>query len=282
MSADGLWIAVACEDAAHHALATFLADRVLLDEAGRRGATWIDEAQLRHLRHYCGLEGAAGAEPYYPLSRASKDIDELGRMPQIGGRPVRLNGHMHGRPLQPEASLWRRLFVLFGSKEPPPSAVIVVCDTDGYPQRLDGLKQAIAFMSEEFPHPLRIIAAMPDQDAEAWFVAGFVPQGDAERRRLRELLAALKFDPTEEPHRLTARPNDSPADAKRVLRVLLVGEHESRPPAMSELPTLCERTLEDLALLERRGALCGLCDFLGQLRTLFVPLFIPGPPPLRG
>jgi len=149
-------------------------------------------------------------------------------------------------------------------------------NTDGDPRRLAGLKQAF----EGFSWPLPILVAAPHQDAEAWFVAGFVPLNDAEQRRLSEIKGRLSFDPAEEPHRLTAHPNDAPTDAKRVLRILLLDEDESRPPGLDELPDLCTRTLTDLGRLERRGQRCGLSDFLADLRSRLVPLLIPGPPAL--
>lgn len=123
-----------------------------------------------------------------------------------------------------------------------------------------------------------MILAVPHQDAEAWFVAGFRPESKEERLRLTECQMILGFDAPVEPHRLTAHPNDARTDAKRVLRILVFDENASRPPALEELQDLCDRTLNDLGLLERRGAGCGLAAFLDALRGTLVPHFIPGPP----
>lgn len=166
--------------------------------------------------------------------------------------------------------------MLFMIEEPPPAVLIVARDTDGDPKRLDGLRQALELL-QDFPQPLPVIVAVPHQDAEAWFVAGFVPLNQAEERRLEGLRDELLFSPPDEAHRLTAHPNDAPTDAKRVLRVLAFDDDASRPPSLDELPELCGRTLGDLALLRRRGVGCGLREFLEELREVLVPVIIPGP-----
>lgn len=212
----------------------------------------------------------SSAPRFYSLMRARNDVEELGKLPRIAGQPIRLTGYMDGKPLKPEAAFWRRVFLLFAAEEPPPDVLIVVRDTDGDLRRLEGLGQALDFL-RTFPRPLPVVVAAPNQDAEAWFVAGFVPQDEPERRRLKERTEILSFNPSEEPHRLTARPNEAPTDAKRVLRILVFNEDQSRPPSVEELPDLCERTLHDLALLERRGERCGLSPFLRDLRATLVP-----------
>jgi hypothetical protein len=274
-------IALACEDQAHRALATFLADRVLLDEAVRRGAAhWINEESLAWHRSYCGRSSTEeGPEHtrFYPLGRARADAEELGRQVRIGGRPIKLRGFIDGKPLKPEAGLWRRVFiVLLAALDPPPDALIVVHDTDGDLARIDAIDQALAIV-RALDEPLPVIVATPHQDAEAWFVTGFVAASDVERRRLESCTEDLGFCPPDEAHRLTAHPNDAPTDAKRVLRRLVFDEDASRPPALDELPDLCARTLSDLALVERRGVACKLTAFLHDLRVLLVPLLVPGP-----
>jgi hypothetical protein len=279
MADGGVRIALACEDQAHRALATFLADRVLLDEATRRAVDWIDDASLAWHRSYCG-RGDTGAEPehlrFYALSRAKADAEDMGRQVRIGGRPVKLRGHIDGKPLKPEASMWRRVFILFANDIPPPDVLIVVQDTDGDLDRVDAIEQALTILQDT---PLPVIVATPHQDAEAWFVAGFDPQDDGERRRLSDRKGELGFYPNKEPERLTAHPNHAPTDAKRVLRLLVFDENASRPPSIEELPDLCACTLGDLALLERRGEACLLAAFLRELRSVLVPVVLPGAPP---
>ena len=80
MRGDGVRIAIACEDQAHRWLVTSLADRVILDEATRASADWIEPASLDWYRTYGG-RGDTGHLPehrrFYPLSQASRDAVEL-------------------------------------------------------------------------------------------------------------------------------------------------------------------------------------------------------------
>lgn len=190
---------------------------------------------------------------------------------------MRLRGHIHGKSLKPEANLWRRVLILFAQEQPRPDALIVVRDTDGRLDRTEGLEQALK-LTQELNPSWPVLVATPHQDAEAWFVAGFVASPGAEAQRLAKLKKELSFSPPDEPHRLTAHPNSAATDAKRVLRVLAFDESESRPPSPEELSALCNRTLKDLALLEKRGGPCKLGAFLQELREKLVPVMIPGPP----
>jgi hypothetical protein len=273
MPRDVARIAILCEDHAHRALVTCLADRVVLDEAAKRSVDWIDETTLPYHRRFMGREDRDDLpehQRFYTRADAMRDAEDLPNQPLVGGRPVKLRGHIDGQPLAPEASFWRRVFLLFAVMDGPPDLLVVARDTDGDEDNLRGLKQALPLA------PLPVIVATPHQDAEAWFVAGFAPASGRERVRLTELHMELGFSPPDEPHRLTAHPNHAPTDAKRVLRLLLHGENKSRPPALEELHDLCERTLRDLALLERRGVHCKLVAFLKALREGLVPLVLPG------
>lgn len=272
MSDSGYRIGIACEDEAHFAIATFLADGVLLDAAREPTTSYIDATSIHYFRHYTGV---SEDQRYYVLKDARDDARHLDRLPMIGGRPIKLTGHIRGKPQGPGAQMWRRLFALFLAQEPPPAALIVVTDTDGDPWKNEGLAQALELMRTELEDPFPVIAAMPDPESEAWFVAGFIPADDTERRRLEEVTRTLSFDPTKEAHRLTSKPKGSERDAKRVLRKLKFDEDGSDPPSREELPDLCERTLGDLGLLEERGVNCGLAAFLEHLRSDLVPVILP-------
>lgn len=270
MRGDGVRIAIACEDQAHRWLVTSLADRVILDEATRASADWIEPASLDWYRTYGG-RGDTGHLPehrrFYPLSQASRDAVEL----RIGGKAVRTHGHILGKPLRPEAGFWRKVFLLFAAETEPPDVLIVAHDTDGDLDRIDDMEQARAVLSS-LPSPFPILLATPHQDAEAWFVAGFVPESDGERRRLQERTHELGFPPHDNPERLTAHPNDARTDAKRVLRILVFDDDASRSPSLDELPELCARTLTNLPLLERRGGACRLAALIRAMREILAPM----------
>ena len=136
--------------------------------------------------------------------------------------------------------------------------------------KLEGLKQAIRVT--EWARE-RVVIAAPHQDAEAWFVAGFQPDTADERARLTSVSNDLGFNPCTEPTRLTAQPNDAPADAKRVLRRLVFDENRSKPPRKEELRELVDRCLADLGLLEaRQGEATGIDALFEEVEALLYPL----------
>lgn len=269
MQGSAVRIALVCEDDAHYFLATVLTDRVIVHEAATRGASWVED-YLESVRSYEGP--ASGEDDYYSMPRAKQVAEELGRTVSVGGRPIKLRGFIDGHRLDPEAGFWRRVLLFFAAQRPAPDLVLIMKDTDGDGARLGGLRQALSLLRDVLP----VIVAAPHQDAEAWFMAGFVAESERERTALAACVRSLLFDPCEEPHRLTAQPNEAATDAKRVLRRVAFGEDRSRPPTREELPALCERTLNDLARLRRRGGGCGLVAFLDQVKEVVVPRVIPG------
>jgi hypothetical protein len=100
--------------------------------------------------------------------------------------------------------------------------------------------------------------AVAHQESEAWVVAGFVAENNAEKTILRELEAEHGFAPTLEPHRLTPNRQTDPHDAKRVCSSLFPDGTLSPRAARCWLDT----PLEDL---EQRGAKTGLPDYLADV-----------------
>ena len=98
-----------------------------------------------------------------------------------------------------------------------PLAVILVCDADSQPQRLEGLEQARKdhqiFAEPDYP----IVVGIADPCREAWVLCGFEVQGH-EQKKLIDLTRELNFDPTRAPHKLTTA--ERPHNAKRVLKLL--------------------------------------------------------------
>lgn len=178
---------------------------------------------------------------------------------------VKTRGHIAGRPLRPGAAFVRKLIA--NALASQPSLLIFVKDSDGDEENQAAIQQVREAFAQ---HPTPLILAMPHRDAEAWFVAGFAPRNEAERQRLASLRRELGFDPTTEPERLSARPNDAPQDAKRVLRRLLDLDARSHPLSIEELDRerFHERLLGDLARLRAVGVRCGLVAFLDALQGL--------------
>lgn len=265
-------VAIVGEDNAHAVLLGTLLRASIREAAQAANRDWIID-NLEHdpifhgqedLRHVCaGLRYT---------SSLRIDTDDLRSM-QIGGKRVKTRGVIGGAPQGVEAHKWRLILMKILGTEP--DVVLVARDTDGDPDRLLGLRQAIAFF-ESLGQPRVIVLAAPHQDAEAWFVAGVEPDGPRELAALTQVSRDLSFDPRLQPARLTAHPNDALTDAKRVLRRLLLFDQKSAPLTPDELARVCERLLGDLARLRQRGRDTGLLTFLDQVTRRVLPLLLPG------
>lgn len=236
-------IGIACEDEQHCRVATRLVD--VACTASHGGSSELVES----CRTWRGLRED---QPWYKYD--PKDARDL-RPVRVDGMTIKRHGHIDGKPLLPEASMWRNVLMLFHQLDPRPDVVLLVRDLDGYQKRKQGLDQ----VRHGFRWDFAVVAATPQPEIEAWYVAGFDPQDGAEERRLGGLRKKLSFDPTKESHRLTARPNNAVTDAKVVLEELCAGDPER------ELACL-----DDLSCLRERGRENGLCAFLGEVDEVIV------------
>lgn len=247
-------IAVACEDHGH-----FRVTSALIDGACRTEHPWLDGV-LDSVRAW---QAEPGSERRYlkisaDASRWPAPVVHLDGVP-----PIRLRGLIAGKPLLPDAAMWRSVLVTLVAQRPRPSAVVLVrdLDHDRNTNRRAGMEQ----VRDGIPWPpdVPIVLATPEPEIEAWIVSGFEPEDAAERALLAELRSALSFDPTTESHRLTSHPNTAPTDAKRVLAKLVDRDGEERE----------ERCLADRDRLARRGADNHCRAFLDDVRRCLVPLF---------
>lgn len=234
-------IAVVAEDDGHYWVTTRIIDAVL-----EREVPWL-AGIVKDCRTY---RGESETEEWFKLSQKNRLT--------VGGVRLRTHGMIAGRPLEPEAGLWRDVLTWFRSLKPCPEVVLLVRDLDGASRKRAGILQVRDLMA----WPFVVVVATPEPEIEAWVVAGFEPRDDDETAALRSVAAELSFDPTHEPHRLTAHPNDAPRDAKRVLS-RLSGDHRDR-----EL-----ECLDDHARLRRRGAATYLPEFLDEVEQRLVPHF---------
>lgn len=215
-------VGLCCEDADHH--------RVLALLVGHpEDTSWV------------GREATEAWYRYRPDHAKSLP-------PRIGGRPVRLHGHIGGVPQKRDARKWREVLWIFGAREPRPDVVVLATDLDGEPTRREGMEQV-----RTLPWPFAVVLATPEPEVEAWIVAGFQPESEREHRVLDALRTELSFDPTKQPARLTSHPNDAPTDSKRVLDRLTDGDHDRQ-----------ERCLRDVALLRERGTGTWIAAFLDE------------------
>ncbi|WNG61781.1 hypothetical protein F0U59_49015 [Archangium gephyra] len=180
-------------------------------------------------------------------------------------------GHFAGRPGEAGALMGRTAFrvarelSLSGTEI---DAVILVWDMDDQgTARRTGLDQASA---EARPLvSFEIVLGCPDPMREAWVLAGFEPQTEAERAALADMRQELGFNPCEEAHRLDAKKEHARRSPKRVLDVLTASEHEREVRCWTEAP---------LVLLHARGTHSGLATFLDKTAESLIPRLSGVPP----
>jgi hypothetical protein len=236
---------VACEDAGHFSAVTCLVDAALLAHHG-----WLADI-IDSCRSWRGFDESRPWSSY-----KTDDAHDLQPI-LLDGVRIAPHGHIKGEKLGPEASMWRKVLLLFCHCEPRPEAVLLVRDMDGYDDRRRGMEQ----VRDGIEWPFDIAVAAPQPEIEAWHVSGFVPTNATEHGALEELRRTLSFDPTFESQRLTSRPNDALSDAKRVLRALCGDDHDRRRSCFA-----------DPHVLRQRGANNGLNDFLEEIEERLVPM----------
>jgi hypothetical protein len=234
-------LTIVCESPADRRTAADLADRVLCEHVD-----WLEPESLEFHRHWQGLEENSSHLEWHETARL---------------RHVKAHGHFEGEPGAQDAFAARRALLLIATAPKRPDAVVLVRDTDGQEERRIGLEQARRV--QEWPFAVLLAIARPKR--ESWALAGFEPKNQAEGERLEDIRRKLRFDPCLKPERLSAAKANYPRNAKRVL-ALLVDEEPEREWA-------CWRETA-LDLLEKRGKLTGLADYLKEVRDKLIPLFL--------
>lgn len=242
-----LRVLVFAEDVLGMTLARDLSDRVVIE----RGPEWLADLwrapEMRDSQR--AWSGVDAADPWTTWI-AAKELAQQRRVVT------------HGLGLKGYALVAYRAARLAATLQPTPDVVVLAIDTQGDEplrgQMLQGLTRARV---EGIPFAL----AVAHQESEAWAVAGFIAEHDAERSTLRALEATHGFDPTREPHRLTPNRPTDPRDAKRACAALFRGGTRSPRAERCWLDT----PLEDL---ERRGARTGLPEYLTDVARAFLPL----------
>ncbi|MEA2693041.1 MAG: hypothetical protein QOJ16_2428 [Acidobacteriota bacterium] len=244
MSATPAYIlAIVCEAAADRDTATELADRVLCREVD-----WLEPESLPLYRRWQGLEeGSRHLEWHWIKSLAE-------------GHRFKPHGHFRGEPGDLNAHEAHKALLLL--VEASPDAVVLVRDTDGEERRRRGLEQA----RDDRPWPFPVVLGLAHSKRECWVLAGFHPQTSSEEKTLARLRKELGFDPCTGAEGLYASSPGAQRDAKRVLAALVQGPDRERA---------CWADA-DLEVLEERGQSTGLAEYLGEVRSRLVPLFLRG------
>lgn len=232
--ADAPAIALLVEADADARTASALVDRLLAE-----AAEWIADGDLDHFRSWQTI--------YWK---------EVGHRCKEHG--VVAHGGFGEAGRKPDARAARRALMLL-SRLGAPEAVVMLRDADNQPERLDGLRQAREDRRQHID-PSRVAIGVAKPTREAWHLAGFEAETEAETAVLKREQERLDFDPTPHPHRLRRKGERS---IKPVLDALTGGEHERERRCLA----CAHERLRDC------GAKSGLPDFLDELRARVVPRF---------
>lgn len=218
------------------------------DAVAIEAAHWVD-GHPEAFRTWCGL----GHEAFLDIHAATRRAEAQG---------VRTFGHFQDGPGRLDAQLYRNVFALFADEDDRPDVVVVSHDTDQDGERLAGFQQA----ARERKWGFTAVHAAAHPEHEAWLLAAFVPQNDAERAALAKLRQELGFDPTKDAGELKSGDETAKRDAKRIL-ALLCDHAEAR-----------ERLLATpLDVLRERGVPSRLTAFLTDFRAAIGPHLGAGP-----
>jgi hypothetical protein len=237
-------IVVVCEARADFEQATELADRVLVATVDwLEGGIWLDSN-----RQWIG-DDLGGV--YLTWKSIPNRARELG---------ISVRGHFEGEPGQPDAQAARRAIAYVRRQFEGVAAVLLIRDMDDQPERRQGLEQARTHHSAY----VRIVIGVANPERECWVLSGFDPEDGTETARLDAEKQKLGFDPCSRSHELTACKDDqAKRSAKRVLSILTADDRERE--------RRCWRTTS-LEVLEQRGGLNGLAEYLKEVKDRLVPL----------
>jgi hypothetical protein len=248
-------ILVVCEARGDFRIASTLCERVLREN----GPQWFLDYFEHSPEHVLAWSGADASEQFISWKR----LDAL--RTALGVRPPR--GHFAREPGSADAVAARTALAiarhLKRSKAPLPiDVVLLVRDLDDQPERRRGLGQARDEAKELDPSmPVILGAAYPE--IEAWLIEGFEPLTREEENLVAELRQELGFDPRFKASTLTAKHDNDRRGCKRVLSVLVRGEHERKERCYSTTP---------LDVLRARGHTSGLTLMLDEVAAILLPL----------
>jgi hypothetical protein len=241
-----LEIVIAAEDESDARRIRSLIDRILVAEIA-----WLAEQPEPRSTLLDGLRQWRG----HDATSSFLDIHQIHALADARGLP-NWHGHFDGRPAALDFhSAVRALWIMLGDGEP--SGLIWVRDTDGETSRIQGWRDACAEAGADFPV---LIGGFPHECMEAWLLVALTL--DPRTPHFRKLCQQLGFNPLDHPELLSHKPN-VPKSAKAVCSTLGADEE-----------SWLDADPEDL---ERRGADCGLAEFIAELRDKLAPAIQRGP-----
>lgn len=245
------WVVV-CEAREDFETATGLADRVILEKID-----WAEDI-LKDLRIWGGVEGSADFTKWTSIKGLASKHGV-----KVHGKFGR--GHFRGGAVEA-----RKALAVVDKAERDVSAVVLVRDSDGHAERIDGFNEARRMAK----WPWEVVIALPHPELESWLLAGFEPRSSEEQRNLKELHRELGYDPRTKADELKAgAENDDRGrpikhSSKRILDEITGGDGARRRGCWSECA---------LETLRERGDASGFSDYLQEVAERLVPIMRSGP-----
>lgn len=265
------WVLV-CEGPSDARVVQTLVDRVL----HAHGDDWvreeINEKRAHNLRQWVALGEGASYVDRHQLATIARSLG----LPMLRGRFDKVasadavHGEAHGeravvRAFQIAAQL---------ARTQPIAGLVVLWDADQEPEaRRNGTQRGVAIARALLPRLPDHVLALCVPELEAWLIAGFDPQTDAEHRRFAEVRSRVHADPRTAPERLTSKRPTDPRDAKALLDLLTDGDGD-------RAHACCADT--SLDHLHERGERSGLREFLDDVARVMVPHVDPRAAGARG
>jgi hypothetical protein len=175
---------------------------------------------------------------------------------RIGRRYGHFEGEISGEPYAHQARNALTLCHEIGM----PLAVILVCDEDSQPERIEGLNQAREDHKKFYEPDYPIVVGVANPCREAWVLCGFEAR-DSEKQKLLDKTRELTFDPTRDSHKLTTA--DTVRNAKRVLESLIGSDFDREVRCWNET---------NFEHFFNHGTQCGLKAYLEEVQEHLSPL----------
>lgn len=233
---------VVAEAHADFRAASILSDRVCVDQI-----EWLEAHLLdAHRVWVSGID----RENYVKWSQIKRVYFSRGR---------RVHGQWGGYQSS-DADTARKALLFVQEEVANAKAVLLIRDSDGEMERLDGLRQAREWHGAKWE--FAVVIGFAHTMRECWILAAIDHNHEVFAPNVAKLCQHLGFNPCAESHRLTAQDKESKKSPKRVLKQL-VDSAEAEERLLREAP---------LDRLRKNGEQNGLRDFLAEIKSHIAPL----------
>lgn len=216
-------------------------------------------------RAVCALLAAAGVAPERHEFAVLDGSNDYLPWKRVGHIAANFRLKFHGRFKGAGEFESRQAIGVLNRTAPDAAIAILLRDSDGDEFRGEQAKAARDAQRSPFPVVVGVAHCM----LEAWCLLVFRPGDEDETQRLRAIRQELGYDPTRQPWRLDAKPENAKGNPKRVLRKLSAGDANS--PCLLALAELKPGSIPQ----DDKTGLRAFFDELSSLRSRVPAVFSP-------